>query len=110
MNSSSATIDTNGSTVFGTLDNTHYTAIAFLSACLVPCLPAGSALREGVLFLQIAAAIYVFFAPPPSSISNTAVIYTTGVLGGNLLARYIDRLYLRLPEQAFSRLKYPSSS
>ena len=109
MNFSSPTIDTKSSTLFRALDNTHYTAVAFISACLVPCLPAGSALRQGLLVLQVSAAIYVFFAPPPSDVSNTAVIYTADVLGVNLLARYVDRLYLHSPEQTFSRLKYPSS-
>lgn len=109
MNFSSPTIDIKSSTLFRALDNTHYTAVAFISACLVPCLPAGSALRQGLLVLQVSAAIYVFFAPPPSDVSNTAVIYTAGVLGANLLARYVDRLYLHSPEQTVSRLKYPSS-
>lgn len=86
------------------LNNTHYTALAFLLACLIPSFTPQSALRRGLLLLQILLAALVFVAPPPSDISNTAVFYTAGVLSGNLLARYFDRLYLRIPEQEFSRL------
>lgn len=91
-------------TSFGGLDNAQYTALAFLSACLIPSFSPQSALRRGLLLLQILFTVLVFIAPPPADISNTAVLYTAGVLGGNLLARYIDRLYLRIPEQEFSRI------
>lgn len=89
---------------FESFNNTHYTALAFLLACLIPNLTRQSALRRGLLLLQILFTLLVFIAPPPSDISNTAVLYTAGVLSGNLLARYLDRLYLRIPEQDFFRL------
>ena len=95
---------------FGSLNNTHYTALAFLLACLVPSFTPQSALRHGLFSLQILFTILVFIAPPPSNVSNTAVLYTAGVLSGNLLARYLDRLYVRIPEQAFSRLVHNSFS
>ena len=96
--------DSTYQTSFGGLDNNQYTALAFLSACLIPSFTPQSVLRRGLLLIQILFAVLVFVAPPPADISNTAVIYTAGVLGGNLLARYLDRLYLRIPEQEFSRL------
>lgn len=89
---------------FKSLNNSHYTAIAFILACLVPCFPHGSVTRRGVLALQIYCTVLTFLAPPPSDIANSAVLYTAGVLNGNLLARYFDRLYLRVPERAFCRL------
>ena len=89
---------------FEPLNNTHYTALAFLLACLIPSFTPQSALRRGLLLLQMLFAVLVFIAPPPSNISNTAVLYTAGVLSGNLLARYVDRVYLHTPEQEFSRL------
>ena len=95
---------------FGPLNNTHYTALAFLLACLVPSFTPQSALRQGLLSLQVLFTVLVFIAPPPSNVPNTAVLYTAGVLGGNLLARYVDRLYLRIPEHAFSRLVHDSHS
>lgn len=88
---------------FGPLNNTHYTALAFLLACLVPSFTPQSALRQGLFSLQVLFTVLVFIAPPPSNVPNTAVLYTAGVFGGNLLARYVDRLYLRIPEHAFSR-------
>ena len=95
---------------FGNLKNTHYTALAFLLACLVPSFTPQSVLRRGLLSLQVLFTVVVFIAPPPSNISNTAVLYTAGVLSGNLLARYLDRLYVRIPEQAFSRLVHDTFS
>lgn len=86
------------------LDNTHYTALAFILACLTPCFPPKSVLRRGVLALQIYCTALAFLAPPPRGIDNTAVTYTAGVLCGNLLARYLDRLYFRIPEREFVRL------
>lgn len=94
-----------GQTAFGPFDSSHYAALAFVTACIVPCWPPQSSFRRGLLFLQgLFATVFVFFAPPPSHISNTAVIYTAGVLNGNLLARYVDRLYLHTPEKEFFRL------
>ena len=89
---------------FERLDNTHFTVLAFLLACLIPSFTPQSALRRGLLLLQILLTVLIFVAPPPSGISNTAVLYTAGVLGGNLFARYVDRLYLRIPEREFCRL------
>ena len=91
-------------TVFKSLDSTQYTVLAFILACLTPCFPQKSVSRRGVLALQIYSTVLAFLAPPPSGVDNTAVIYTAGVLCGNLLARYLDRLYLRVPEREFFRL------
>ena len=90
--------------VFNSLDSTQYTALAFILASLVPCFPQKSVSRRGVLALQIYCTVLTFVAPPPSGIDNTAVVYTAGVLCGNLLARYLDRLYVRIPEREFFRL------
>lgn len=94
----------------GHLNTAHYTPLAFLTACLVPCFSRRSTFRRGLLVLQILFTISAFLAPPPSNVSNTAMVYTPGVLNGVMVARYIDRLYLRTPEQAFWRLvKVPPS-
>ena len=94
----------------GQLNTAQYTPLAFLTACLVPCFSRRSTIRRGLLLLQIHFTISAFLAPPPSNVSNTAILYTPGVLNGVMVSRYIDRLYLRTPEQAFWRLvKVPPS-
>lgn len=85
-------------------DNTHYTAIAFILACLAPCFPQKSIFRRGILALQVYINVLTFLAPPPSGVANTAVLYTAGVLNGNLFARYVDRLYIHVPERDFHRV------
>ncbi|RMZ77833.1 hypothetical protein DV737_g4174, partial [Chaetothyriales sp. CBS 132003] len=87
------------------VNNTHFTGLSFFLACLIPCFEPDSPLRRGILLLQIICIAQAFITPPPSDVHNTAVLYTGGVLMGNLLARYVDRLYLRTPEVAFHRLK-----
>ena len=95
---------------FGPLNTAHFAPLAFSTACLVPCFPPRSAFRRGLLLLQVLFTISAFLAPPPSNVSNTAMLYTPGVLNGVMAARYIDRIYLRTPEQAFWRLvKSPRS-
>ena len=47
----------------------------------------------------------VFSALSPTTEANTAVTYITGLLLGNLTARYIDRLYIRVSEAKFHRIK-----
>ena len=76
---------------------------------MIPSFTPQSALRRGLLILQALFTVLVFVAPPPSDISNTAILCTAGVLSGNLLARYLDRLYLHIPGQTFSRLVHDSS-
>ncbi|GKZ39484.1 hypothetical protein AbraIFM66950_000408, partial [Aspergillus brasiliensis] len=44
-----------------------------------------------------------FVAPPPP-VSDSAILYTSGVLMANLLARYFDRLYTAIPEESFHRI------
>ena len=97
-------------TCLGHLNTAHYTPLAFLTACLVPCFSRRSILRRGLLLLQMLFTLSAFLAPPPSNVSNTAIIYTPGVLNDVMVARYIDRLYLRIPEQAFWRLAKVSPS
>ena len=104
MSTTHSNIDTKYPAFFGSLKNNHYTSLAFLPAWFVPCFPVRSVIRRGLLLLQIACTICCFFAPSPTDISNTAILYTAGVLSGNLLARCVDRLYLGVLEQAFSRL------
>lgn len=92
------------------LNNLHFTVLAFLLAVLTSCIPHESLLlRRGILLLHIACVVQVFIAPPPSDVPNTAVLYTFGVLGGNLLVRYFDRLYVRVPEKAFHRINADGS-
>ena len=91
------------------LNNTHYTVLSFLFAALTPCFPRSSPLRRGFLLLQVALIVQVFIIPPPSNVPNTAVLYTFGVLGGNLLARYFDRLYIHVPEEEFHRINIDGS-
>lgn len=85
------------------LDSTHYTALAFILATCVPQARRGTALRYGLLLLQITCVFQAFFARP-SPIPERAVVYTSGVLMGNLAARYFDRLYSTIPEESFKRV------
>lgn len=94
---------------FQTLNNVNCTGLSLLFALLIPCAPQGSPLRYGILLLQVTFIVQAFIAPPPSDIPNTAVIYTSGVLVGNLLLRYVDRIYLRVPEEAFHRIRTDGS-
>lgn len=94
---------------FETLNNVNCAGLSFLFALLMICAPQGSPLRYGILFLQVTFVVQAFIAPPPSNIPNTAVIYTSGVLMGNLLLRYVDRIYLRVPESAFHRVRADGS-
>ncbi|CAP92705.1 hypothetical protein E8E15_002425 [Penicillium rubens] len=85
------------------LDSGHYTALAFVLAVCVPQAPHGTLLRYGLLLLQITCAVQAFLVQPPP-VSDRAVLYTSGVLMGNLLARYFDRLYTTVPERTFHRI------
>ncbi|GLA25430.1 hypothetical protein AnigIFM63326_002131 [Aspergillus niger] len=91
------------------LVSTHYTALAFLLAVCIPSAPRKSILRYGLLLLQITCALQAFVAPPPPT-SDSAVLYTTGVLMANLLARYFDRLYTTVPEESFHRISSTNQS
>ncbi|KAJ5769073.1 hypothetical protein N7520_003632 [Penicillium odoratum] len=91
------------------LDSRHYTALAFILAVCIPQTTHGSALRYGLLLLQIGSAVQAFFAPPPP-VLDVALLYTSGVFMGNMLARYIDRLYIHTPETSFYRVQNVSSS
>ncbi|CAK49107.1 hypothetical protein An10g00160 [Aspergillus niger] len=91
------------------LVSTHYTALAFLLAVCIPSAPRKSILRYGLLLLQITCALQAFVAPPPPT-SDSAVLYTTGVLMANLLARYLDRLYTNVPEESFHRISSTNQS
>lgn len=87
------------------LDSTHYTALSFVLAVVTATLPPHSILRKGCFSLQLLVVLQAFNALPPITETNTAVTYTTGLLLGNLTARYIDRLYIRVPEEEFHRIK-----
>lgn len=86
------------------LDSHQCTALAFLLAVLTVSFPHGSVLRRGLLLLHITVLAQAYFAPAPLNVTNVAALYVHGVLLGNLTARFIDRLYLRVPEKAFHRL------
>lgn len=86
------------------LDSHQCTALSFLLAVLTVSFPHGSVLRRGLLLLHITVLAQAYFAPAPLNLTNVAELYIHGVLLGNLTARYIDRLYLRVPEKAFHRL------
>ena len=90
--------------LFG-LHSTHYIALSFILAVVTATLPRDSILRKGCLSLQVIVVLQAFFTPPLPTETNTAVTYTTGLLLGNLTARYIDRLYIRVPEEEFHRMK-----
>ncbi|EKV11533.1 MacI [Penicillium digitatum] len=85
------------------LDSGHYTALAFVLAVCIPQVPHGTAIRYGVFLLQITCAALAFLAPPPPVIDR-AFLYSSGVLMGNLLFRYFDRLYTTVPEKTFHRV------
>ena len=87
------------------LDSTHYTALSFILAVVTATLPPHSTLRKGCFSLQVLVVLQAFFTLSPATETNTAVTYTTGLLLGNLTARYIDRLYVRVPEEEFHRIK-----
>lgn len=91
------------------LDFTHYTVLSFICALITTCLPQRSPLRRGALVLQIALVVNAYLAPPPITIPNTAVIYTFGTLLANLTARYVDRLYVHVPEKEFHRINSDGS-
>ncbi|KAJ6142502.1 hypothetical protein N7471_001955 [Penicillium samsonianum] len=107
MNASSWTTTTLETKPFS-LDSGHYTALAFVLAVCIPQAPHGSALRYGIFLLQITCAVQAFIAPPPP-VLDRAVLYTSGVLMGNLLARYFDRLYTTVPEKTFHRIIDPQT-
>ncbi|OJJ67828.1 hypothetical protein ASPBRDRAFT_78070 [Aspergillus brasiliensis CBS 101740] len=94
--------------LYRTLDSTHYTALAFVLAVCIPSVPRKSTLRYGLLLLQITCALQAFVAPPPP-IPDSAVLYTSGVLMANLVARYFDRLYTTVPEESFHRITSPDN-
>ncbi|KAJ5186086.1 hypothetical protein N7491_006043 [Penicillium cf. griseofulvum] len=85
------------------LDSGHYTALAFFLAICIPQYPHGTALRYGLFLLQITCTVQAFLAPPPP-ILDRAILYSSGVLMGNMLARYFDRLYTTVPEKTFHRI------
>ncbi|KAJ5951554.1 uncharacterized protein N7479_009967 [Penicillium vulpinum] len=93
------------------LNSGHYTALAFILAICIPQSPQGTTLRHGLLLLQATCAVQAFFAPPPP-VLEPALLYSSGVLMGNMLARYFDRLYTTVPEKTFHRLtdKTPESA
>ncbi len=87
------------------LDSTQYTVLSIALAVITVCFPKRSALRRGFLLLQIALVFQAFLAIPPTDVPNTAVTYTFGILLTNFTARFIDRLYLHVPETEFHRIK-----
>ncbi|KGO67470.1 hypothetical protein PITC_009210 [Penicillium italicum] len=91
------------------LDSGHYTALAFALAVCIPQVTHGTALRYGLVSLQITCAVQAFLAPL-SPVLDRSILYSSGVLMGNLVARYFDRLYTNVPEKAFHRIIDPQTS
>lgn len=86
------------------LNATQYMALSFLLAIITITLPKGSLLRKGFLTVQVLCVIHAYIAHAPTDVHNSAVTYTSGILLGNLTARYADRLYLNVPEEDFHRV------
>ncbi|KAH7014665.1 membrane bound O-acyl transferase family-domain-containing protein [Macrophomina phaseolina] len=78
-------------------------ALSFITAVLTPCFRRGSAQRYGMLALQLYFTVQAYLATVPPT-GNLAVAYSSGVLLGNLTLRFLDRLYLHVPEEAFRRV------
>ncbi|OQE41362.1 hypothetical protein PENCOP_c005G01255 [Penicillium coprophilum] len=77
--------------------------LAFVLAICVPQIPQGTALRYGLFLLQVTCAVRTFIASPPP-IADRAILYSSEVLMGNMLARYFDQLYTTVPEKTFHRV------
>lgn len=87
----------------------QYMGLSFFLAVLVPCFPYRSPLRWGILALQLTALVQAYLARPPP-MPSTPELYTFGVLLGNLTFRYLDRIYLHVPEKAFWRINKDGSA
>jgi hypothetical protein len=89
--------------VFSQLNFEACLALSFTTAIITPCFRRGSVQRYGSLALQVYFTVQAYLArvTPPS---NLAVSYSYGVLLGNLTLRYLDRLYLHVPEKVFRRV------
>ncbi|KAK7699539.1 hypothetical protein SLS57_012370 [Botryosphaeria dothidea] len=88
---------------FSQLDFQACLALSFTTAVLTPCFRRGSVQRYGMLALQVYFTVLAYLAPVTPT-GNLAVTYSSGVLLGNLTLRYLDRLYLHVPEEAFRRV------
>ena len=88
------------------LDSVQCVLFSFLLAVLTISAPYGSPLRLGLLFLNIVFLAQAYIAPTPAGVYNPAFLYTSGVFIGNMSARYVDRLYLRVPERDFHRINH----
>ncbi|KAL1602692.1 hypothetical protein SLS60_006112 [Paraconiothyrium brasiliense] len=78
--------------------------LSFITAVLTPCFRRGSVGRSGILALQVYFTIQAYLAPVKPT-GNLAVSYSSGVLFGNVTLRYLDRLYLHVPEEEFRRIQ-----
>jgi hypothetical protein len=78
-------------------------ALSLVTTVLTPCFRRGSVQRYGMLALQIYFTVQAYLAPVKPA-ANLAVTYSSGVLLGNLTLRYLDRLYLHVPEEVFRRV------
>ena len=85
------------------LDFSACLALSFVTAVLTPCFRHGSPQRYGMLALQVYFTAQAYLAPVKPT-GNLAVTYSSGVLMGNLTLRYLDRLYLHVPEDIFRRV------
>jgi hypothetical protein len=100
LTSKSPTLDINTSFT-SPLNSVQCTVFSFFLAVSAVSFAPGSVPRLGLLFLNVAFVVQAFISPPPDDVDNPAVLYTSGVLIGNLTARYLDRLYLHTPEKDF---------
>lgn len=92
-----------------TLDSAQCTALSFFTAILTSSVRSSSPVRNAFFILHLTFLIQAFLAAPPSNITSTAVTYTASLLLGNLCARYIDRLYMHVPERDFHRVNADGS-
>ncbi|KAK7180695.1 uncharacterized protein CC84DRAFT_1191013 [Paraphaeosphaeria sporulosa] len=76
--------------------------LSFITAVLVPCFRRGSVERSGMLALQVYFTVQAYLAPVKPT-GNLVMSYQSGLLLGNLTLRYLDRLYLHVPEDEFRR-------
>ncbi|KAL5405915.1 hypothetical protein PMIN03_008117 [Paraphaeosphaeria minitans] len=88
---------------FPQLDFQACLLLSFLTAILVPCFRRGSVARSGMLLVQVYFTVQAYLTPVKPT-GNLVMSYQSGLLLGNLTLRYLDRLYLHVPEDEFRRI------
>lgn len=96
-------LPTMSSYVFPQLDFQACLLLSFITAVLVPCFRRGSVERYGMLAVQVYFTVQAYLTPVEPT-GNLVMSYQSGLLLGNLTLRYLDRLYLHVPEEEFHRI------